>query len=112
MAELKKKLRKLRKYRDGHRAFVQKTIEDAKELLSHVEEIDLKKVKLLCSTLESKRSELQSLDRDIFDFEDESKIEEEVSESCEFAKTIQGCIVELEPVLNAKRDEQVQSQSH
>jgi hypothetical protein len=112
MAELKKKLRKLRKYRDGHRAFVQKTIEDAKELLSHVEEIDLKKVKLLCSTLESKRSELQSLDRDIFDFEDESKIEEEVSESCEFAKTIQECIVELESVLNAKRDEQVQSQSH
>ncbi len=52
MAELKKKLRKLRKYRDGHRA-VQKTIEDAKELLSHVEESDLKKVKLLCSILQS-----------------------------------------------------------
>ena len=78
MAELKKKLRKLRKYRDGHRAFVQKTIEDANELLSHVEEIDLKKVKLLCLTLKSKGSELKSLDRDrdrdIFDLKDESKI--------------------------------------
>ncbi len=98
------------KYRDGHRAFVQQTIEDAKELLFNVKEIDLKKVKLLCLTLKSKGSELQSLDRDIFDLKDESKIGEEVSGSCEFATIIQECIVEC--ALNAKRDEQIQSQSH
>ena len=38
--------------------------------------------------------------------EDEFRIEEEVSGSCEFATSIQECIVELEPVLNAKRDNQ------
>ena len=62
MEELKKKLRKLRKFCDGYRAFAQKTIDDARELLSNVDEIDLKKCRLFCSTLESKRSKLQSLD--------------------------------------------------
>jgi hypothetical protein len=35
-----------------------------------------------------------------------------VSGSCEFATIIQECVVELESVLNAKCDEQIQSQSH
>lgn len=103
MSEKKKKLKKLLKYRDGHRSFVRKTIDNAKELIAGENPVELKKLKLLRTTLQSKSSELQVLDRDVVELlEDDSKIDEEVSESCDFTSAIQECIVELEALLVAE----------
>ena len=99
----KKKLKNLRKFRDGHRKFVEKTIEDAKGLISEGNLIEVKRLKFLRTALETKYSELQSLDREIVDLVDDVKvIDTEVSESCELMNSIQECIVELESVLKAQ----------
>ena len=95
----KKKLKNLRKFRDGHRKFVQKTIEDAKGLITQGNPIEVKRLKFLRTALETKYSELQSLDREIVDLVDDVKvIDTEVCESCELMSSIQECIVELESV--------------
>ena len=97
------KLRNLRKFRDGHRKFVQKTIEQAKGLISEGNSIEVKRLKFLRTALETKMSELQSLDREIVELVDDVKtIDTEVSESCEIMSSIQECIVELESVLEAQ----------
>ena len=99
----KKKLKNLRKFRDGHRKFVEKTIEDAKGLIAEGNLIEVKRLKFLRTALETKYSELQSLDREIVDLVDDVKvIDTEVSESCELMSSIQECIVELESVLEAQ----------
>ena len=61
----KKKLKNLRKFRLGHRKFVQKTIEDAKGLIAEGNSIEVKRLKFLRSALETKYSELPALDREI-----------------------------------------------
>ena len=97
------KLRNLRKFRDGHRKFVQKTIEQAKGLISEGNSIEVKRLKFLRTALETTMSELQSLDREIVELVDDVKtIDTEVSESCEIMSSIQECIVELESVLEAQ----------
>ena len=102
----KKKLKNLRKFRDGHRKFVQKTIEDAKGLITEGNPIEVKRLKFLRTALETKCSELQSLDREIVDLVDDVKvIDTEVSESCELMSAIQECIVELESVLEAQESQ-------
>ena len=110
----KKKLKNLRKFRDGHRKFVQKTIEDAKGLITEGNPIEVKRLKFLRTALETKCSELQSLDREIVDLvidrnkplvDDVKVINTEVSESCELMSAIQECIVELESVLEAQESQ-------
>ena len=97
------KLRNLRKFRDGHRKFVQKTIEQAKGLISEGNSIEVKRPKFLRTALETKMSELQSLNREIVELVGDVKnIDTEVSESCEIMSSIQECIVELESVLEAQ----------
>ena len=49
----KKKLKNLRKFRDGHRKFVQKTIEDAKGLITQGNPIEVKRLKFLRTALET-----------------------------------------------------------
>ena len=94
------KLRNLRKFRDGHRKFVQKTIDEAKGLIAEGNSIEVKRLKFLRTALETKCSELQSLDREIVDLVDDVKsIDTEVSESCETMSAIQECIIELESAL-------------
>ena len=88
----KKKLKNLRKFRDGHRKFVEKTIEDAKGLIA---EGNL--------ALETKYLELQLLDREIVDLVDDVEvIDTEVCESCDLMSSIQKCIVDIESVLEAQ----------
>ena len=71
----KKKLKNFRKFRDGHRSFVRKTITSATELLSGGNPIDVKKLKLF----QTKYSELQALDQEIAELlDDVSKIEQDV----------------------------------
>ena len=67
----KKKLKNLRKFRDGHRKFVEKTIEDANGLIAEGNPIEVKRLKFLRTALETKHSELQSLDREIVDLVDD-----------------------------------------
>ena len=102
MAE-KRKLRKLRKIRDSHRRFTQKTIDSARELIAGGDPIDVKKLKFLLTTLHNKKSRIQALDRDVVELqEDDSNIDKAVFESCEVTSTIYECIVELESVLAVK----------
>ena len=98
----KKKLKNLRKFRDGHRKFVEKTIEDAIGLIAEGNLVEVKRLKFLRTALETKYSELQSLDREIVDLVDDVEvIDTEVCESCELMSSIQECIVELESILEA-----------
>ena len=63
----------------------------------------MKRLKFLRTALETKYSELQSLDREIVDLVDDVKvIDTEVCESCELMSSIQECLVELESVLEAR----------
>ena len=63
----------------------------------------MKRLKFLRTALETKYSELQSLDREIVDLVDDVEIiDTEVCESCELMSSIQECIVELESVLEAQ----------
>ena len=57
----KKKLKNLRKFRYGHR----KTIEDARRLITEGNPIEVKRLEFVRTALETKYSELQSLDREI-----------------------------------------------
>ena len=99
----KKKLKNLRKFRDGHRSFVRKTIASATELLSGGNPIDVKKLKLFRAALQTKYSELQALDQEIAELlDDVSKIEQDVVESCELFSAIHACILELETALAAE----------
>ena len=102
----KKKLKNPRKFRNGHRKFAQKTIEDAKGLITEGNPIEVKRLKFLRTALETKYSELQSLDREIVDLVDDVKvIDTEVSESCELMSAIQECIVEFESALEAQQSQ-------
>ncbi|XP_068738177.1 uncharacterized protein [Montipora capricornis] len=102
MAE-KKKVKNLIKFRDSHRNFVRKTIAEAKDLISGGNPIEVRKLKLLRTSLQTKCSELQVLDRDIVELlEDVSKIDSDVSESCELISVIQECMVDLESALTAQ----------
>ena len=74
MSSEKKKLKNLRKFRDGHRKFVEKTIEDAKGLIAEGNLIEMKRLKFLRTAFETKYSELQSLDREIVDLVDDVKV--------------------------------------
>ncbi|KAL9975369.1 hypothetical protein ACROYT_G012524 [Oculina patagonica] len=106
MSELKKKLKKKEKVRESHRVFVRKTIHEAKDQIDKPEEPNaLKKLKSLRCTLQDKLSELKTLDNEIVDLVDDSKIEETVSESCDFQSAIQACIVDLETAIDAKTNE-------
>ncbi|KAL9976468.1 hypothetical protein ACROYT_G013775 [Oculina patagonica] len=106
MSELKKKLKKKVKVRESHRVFVRKTIHEAKDQIDKPEEPNaLKKFKSLRCTLQDKFSELKTLDNKIVDLVDDSKIEETVSESCDFQSAIQACIVDLETAIDAKTNE-------
>jgi len=102
MSKLKKKV----KVRESHRVFVRKTIHEANDQIEKPEEPNaLKKLKSLRCTLQDKLSELKTLDNEILDLVDESKIEENASESCDFASAIQACIVDLESAIDAKANE-------
>ena len=102
MSKFKKKV----KVRESHRVFVRKTIHEAKDQIDKPEEPNaLKKLKSLRCTLQDKLSELKTLDNEILDLVDESKIEENVGESCDFASAIQACIVDLELATDAKTNE-------
>ncbi|XP_068742363.1 uncharacterized protein [Montipora capricornis] len=61
MAE-KKKVKNLIKVRDSHQNFVRKTIAEAKDLISGGNPIEVRKLKLLRTSLQTKCSELQVLD--------------------------------------------------
>ena len=105
MAE-KKKVKNLIKFRDSHQNFVRKTIAEAKELMSGGNPIEVRKLKLLRTSLQTKCSELQVLDRDIVELlEDVSKIDSDVSESCELISGIQECMVDLESALTAQESQ-------
>ena len=55
MSQLEKtKLKNLRKFRDSHRKFVEKTIEDAKELIAEGNLVEVKRLKFLRTALETK----------------------------------------------------------
>ena len=111
MAE-KKKVENLIKFRDSHRNFVRKTIAEAKDLISGGNPIEVRKLKLLRTSLQAKCSELQVLDRDIVErLEDVSKIDSDVSESCELISVIQECMVDLESALTAQESQEKSQQS-
>ncbi|XP_068670957.1 uncharacterized protein [Montipora foliosa] len=112
MAE-KKKVKNLIKFRDSHRNFVRKTIAEAKDLISGGNPIEVRKLKLLRTSLQTKCSELQVLDRDIVELlEDVSKIDSDVSESCELICVIQECMVDLESALTAQEPQGKNQQSN
>ncbi|XP_068723841.1 uncharacterized protein [Montipora capricornis] len=112
MAE-KKKVKNLIKFRDSHRNFVRKTIAEAKDLISGGNPIEVRKLKLLRTSLQTKCSELQVLDRDIVELlEDVSKIDSDVSESCELISVIQECMVDLESALTAQESQGKNQQSN
>ena len=71
------------KVRESHRVFVRKTIHEAKEQINRPgDPTILKELKSSRCTLQDKLSELKTLDSEIVDLVDESKIEEDVSDSC------------------------------
>lgn len=117
VSELKKKLKKNVKVRESHRVFVRKTIGEAREQIDKpTDPTVLKKLKSWRCTLQDKLSELKTLDDEMVDLLDESKIEEDVSDSCDFASAIQACIVDLETAINAEisdeKDQDSQSPSN
>lgn len=104
MSEAKEKLYKRVKIRDSHRAFVRKTIVEAKESIDGEGPVDPKGLKSIKSTLQDKLSELKGLDEQVLEYLDEAKIEEDVNDSCDFISAIQACIVDLETTLNSVED--------
>ena len=104
-SEPKKRLKKKSMVRESHRAFVRKTILAAQEQIDkRGDPTVLKKLKSLRCTLLDKLSELKILDSEIIDLVDETKIEEDVSNSCDFASAIQACIVDLETAIEAEEN--------
>ena len=72
-----------------------------------------RKLKLPRTSLQSKCSELQVLDHDIVEqLEDVSKIDSDVSESCELISVIQECMVDLESALTAQESREKSQQSN
>ena len=69
MAE-KKKLNNLIKFCDSHQHLVRKTVAEAKDLISGGNPTETRKLKLLRTSLQTKCSELQVLDRDIVELLD------------------------------------------
>ena len=85
---------------------MRKTIAEVKYLISGGIPIETRKLKLLCTSLQTKCSELQVLDRDIVELlEDVSKLDSDVSESCELICVIQECMVDLESALAAQESQ-------
>ena len=112
MTEMKK-VNNLIKFRDSHRNFVRKTIAEAKDLISGENLIEVRKLKLLRTSLQAKCSELQVLDRDIVErLEDVLKIDSDVSESCELISVIQECMVDLQSALTAQESQEESQQSN
>ena len=73
----------------------------------------MRKLKLLRTSLQTKCSELQVLDRDIVELlGDVSKIDSDVSESCELISVIQECMVDLESALTAQESQGKNQQSN
>ena len=105
MAEVKKKLRKKTKIRESYREFVRKIIFEARESIDNEESANVKKLKSLKSSLQDKLSELKDLDQEVLEYLEESKINEEVSDSCDFTREIQACIVDLETALISEKDQ-------
>ena len=103
MAEAKKKLKKKTKIRESHRTFVRKIASEAKESFDGGESVDFKKLK--SSTLQDKVMELKGMDQEVLEYLDDSKIDKDVSYSCDFASAIQAFIVELEPALVSEKDQ-------
>ena len=90
---------------ESHRAFVRKTILVAKEQIGkRGDPTVLSKFKSLRCTLLDKLSELKILDSEIIDLVDETKIEEDASNSCDFASAIQACIVDLGTAIEAEEN--------
>ena len=104
MAEAKKKLTKTTKIRESHPTFVSKIISETKETLDGGESEDFKKLKSFKSTLQDKVLKLKGLNQEVLEYLDESKSDEDVSYSCNFASTIQACFVDLETALVSKTD--------
>lgn len=78
----------LRKFSDGHQKFVQKSIEEAKGLITESNHIKVKMLKFLRTTVETKYLVPLSLDCKIVDLVDDIKvIDIKVSESCELMRT-------------------------
>ena len=104
MVEAKKKLKKKTKIRESHRTFVRKILSEAKESLDGGESVDFKKLKSFKSTLQDKVSELKGMDQEVLEYLDDSKIDEDVTCSCDFARAIQACIVDLETALVSEKE--------
>ena len=111
MAEAKKKLKKKTKIRESHRTFVRKIISEVKESLDGGESVDFKKLKSFKTTLQDKVLELKGMDQEVLEYLDESKIDEDVSSSCDFASAIQACIVDLETALISEKEQRKESRS-
>ena len=89
---------------------MRKTIAEAKDLITGGNPIEVRKLKLLHTSVQAKGSELQVLDRDIVErLEDVSKIDSDVSESCELISVIQECMVDLESALTAQESQEKKS---
>ena len=89
MSEAKTKLKKQVKIRESHRAFVRKIIVEAAESRDGGESVDHKKLKSFKSTLKHKFLELKGLDQQVLEYLEEPKIDEDVSDSCDFTSAIQ-----------------------
>ena len=84
----------------------------AKGLITQGNPIEVKRLKFLRTALETKYSELQSLDREIVDLVDDVKVTDTVvCESCELMSSIQECIVELESLLEAQESKEKSQKS-
>jgi len=104
MAEAKKKLKKKTKIRESHRTFDRRIISEAKESLDGGKSVDFKKLKSFKSAPQEKVLELKGMDQEVLEYLDDSKIDEDVSYSCDFASAIQACIVDLETALVSEKE--------
>ena len=69
--------------------------------------VDLRKLlKSLVCTLQDKFSELKGMDDKVLEYMDDSKIEEDMSESWDFARAIRSYIVDLETAINQEKQSQ------
>lgn len=99
MAEAQKKLKKKTKIRESHRTFDKRIISEAKESLDGGKSVDFRR-----STLQDKVLELKGMDQEVLEYLDDSKIDEDVSYSCDFASAIQAYIVDLETALVSEKE--------
>ena len=80
--------------RESHGAFARKTILAAKEQTNKREDVPF--------WINCRSSKF--FDSEIIDLVDETKIEENVSKSCDFASAIQACRVDLETTIEAEEN--------